>query len=154
IAQLLELANFPAGNEDPAAREEPIMLAYACALSAAGRHDKAIGVVARLLEKSPGRPALSHAMLVARRRQAGVPDHGPGPRGAQTMKNFVVNLDRQPDKYEGFLSENRDCGIAFERFSASDGAKMSDAEVMALRLIAPGARFTKGAVGCAASHSR
>jgi glycosyl transferase family 25 len=78
----------------------------------------------------------------------------PGPRSIPSMKNFVLNLDRQPDKYESFLRQNSGCDIAFERFAASDGSRMTDAEVMALRLVAPGARFTKGAVGCAASHSR
>ena len=154
VTQLLELANFPVGNEDPAARDEPIMLAYAGALSAAGRHDKAISVLARLLDKSPDRPALSHAMAVARRRQAGVPQGPAGPRSALSLKNFVLNLDRRADKYERFLRQNGACEIAFERFSASDGSRMSDADVMALRLVAPGARFTSGAVGCAASHSR
>src|SRR6516164_2126554 len=114
------------------------MLAYAGSLSAAGRHDKAIGVLAQLIEKSPNQRALSHAMLVARRRQASLP---------VSMKNFVINLDRRPDKYENFLRRNGACEIAFERFSASDGSRMSDAEVMAQRLVAPGAQFTKGAVG-------
>jgi GR25 family glycosyltransferase involved in LPS biosynthesis len=154
IAQLLELANFPAGNEDPAAREEPIMLAYAGSLSAAGRHERAVAVLARLLEKSPNQPALSHAMVAAQRRQAGLPDDLPGSCSAPRMKNFVLNLDRRADKYESFLRQNGACGIAFERFSASDGSQMSEADVMALRLVAPGARFTRGAVGCAASHSR
>ena len=130
------------------------MLAYAGSLSAAGRHDKAIGVLAQLIEKSPNQRALSHAMLVARRRQASLPDDPLGLRSALSMKNFVINLDRRPDKYDNFLRRNGACEIAFERFSASDGSRMSDAEVMAQRLVAPGAQFTKGAVGCAASHSR
>ena len=67
------------------------------------------------------------------------------------MKNFVINLDRHPEKYEGFLERNAGCGIAFERFSASNGLEMSDQEVMAMRLVAPGSQFTRGAVGGAAS---
>jgi glycosyl transferase family 25 len=78
----------------------------------------------------------------------------PGPRSALAIKNFVISLDRQPDKYESFLKRNTGCEIAFERFSASDGSQMTDQDVMALGLVAPGARFTKGAVGCAASHWR
>jgi glycosyl transferase, family 25 len=154
IAGLLELANFPTGHEDPAAVSEPIMLAYAGSLSAAGRHDKAIGLLARLLDEAPNRLTLNHAMVVAQRRQTDLPDDMPGPHSALIMKSFVVSLDRQPDKYEGFLRRNRDCKIAFDRFSASDGSQMSDEDVMALRLVAPGALFTKGAVGCAASHWR
>jgi glycosyl transferase, family 25 len=73
---------------------------------------------------------------------------------APGIKNFVLNLDRRPDKYDRFLRQNNGCGIAFERFSASDGSLMSDADAMAERLVAPGSRFTRGAVGCAASHSR
>lgn len=67
------------------------------------------------------------------------------------MKNFVINLDRHQEKYERFLKRNADCGIAFERFSASNGLEMSDQEVMAMRLVAPGSQFTRGAVGGAAS---
>jgi GR25 family glycosyltransferase involved in LPS biosynthesis len=70
------------------------------------------------------------------------------------MKNFVVTLDRQPEKYERFLKRNAGCGIAFERFSASDGLQISDQDVVAMRLVAPGAQFTRGSVGCAASHWR
>jgi GR25 family glycosyltransferase involved in LPS biosynthesis len=70
------------------------------------------------------------------------------------MKNFVVTLDRQPEKFESFVKRNAGCGIAFERFSASDGSQMGDQDVMATRLVAPGTQFTKGAVGCAASHGR
>jgi len=67
------------------------------------------------------------------------------------MKNFVINLDRHPEKYERFLKRNEGCGIAFERFSAANGLELSDEEVMAMGLVAPGSRFTRGAVGGAAS---
>jgi GR25 family glycosyltransferase involved in LPS biosynthesis len=70
------------------------------------------------------------------------------------MRNFVVTLDRQPEKFEDFLKRNAGCGIAFERFSGSDGSQMSDQDVMAMGIVAPGAQYTKGAVGCAASHWR
>jgi GR25 family glycosyltransferase involved in LPS biosynthesis len=70
------------------------------------------------------------------------------------MRNFVVTLDRQPEKFEDFLKRNAGCGIVFERFSASDGSQMSDQDVMAMRIVAPGTQFTRGAVGCAASHWR
>ncbi len=154
ITGLLELANFPDGNEDPAELYGPIMLAYAGSLSAADRHDKAIDILARLLTKSPDRVALSHAMSVARRRKSALPDDQNGPLNALRLKTFVVNLDRQADKYDSFLGRNAGCGIDFERFSASDGSHMSDNDVMALHLVVPGARFTSGAIGCAASHRR
>lgn len=152
IAGLLELANFPSGQEDPAALSEPIMLAYAGALSSARRHDAAIGILARLLDKAPDRQGLSHAMAIARRRQAGLPDDGNLTHSALQMRSFVINLDRQPAKYESFLRRNAASKLGFERLSASDGSRMSDGEVMAQQLVAPGTRFTRGAVGCAASH--
>ncbi|MDH6260849.1 glycosyltransferase family 25 protein [Bradyrhizobium sp. BR13661] len=67
------------------------------------------------------------------------------------MKNFVINLDRHPEKFARFLERNAGCNIAFERFAASNGLEMTDEDVMAMRLVAPGARFTRGAVGGAAS---
>jgi GR25 family glycosyltransferase involved in LPS biosynthesis len=70
------------------------------------------------------------------------------------MKNFVINLDRQPEKFERFQARNAGCGIAFERFSASNGLELTDLEVMTLRLVAPGSKFTRGAVGGAASLLR
>jgi glycosyl transferase family 25 len=70
------------------------------------------------------------------------------------MKNFVINLNRQPDKYENFIKRNAGAEIPFERFEASDGALFGSKEVLTMRLVAFGARFTKGAVGCAASHFR
>jgi GR25 family glycosyltransferase involved in LPS biosynthesis len=70
------------------------------------------------------------------------------------MKNFVVNLDRQPEKYERFLKRNEGCGIAFERFAAYDGLQMTNEEVMAMGIVAPGSRFAPGTVGGTASMSR
>lgn len=70
------------------------------------------------------------------------------------MKNFVVNLNRQPEKYESFLRLNAGSKIAFERFEASDGASFSSQDVLGMNLVVSGAQFTPGAVGCAASHLR
>ena len=70
------------------------------------------------------------------------------------MKNFVINLNRQPEKYESFLQMNAGTKIAFERFEASDGASLSPKDVVEMKLLAPGAKLTPGAVGCAASHFR
>jgi glycosyl transferase, family 25 len=70
------------------------------------------------------------------------------------MKSFVINLNRQPEKYESFLRLNAGAKIAFERFEASDGALFSPKDAIEMKLVAPGARLTPGAVGCAASHFR
>ena len=70
------------------------------------------------------------------------------------MKNFVVNLNRQPEKYESFLRLNAGTKIVFERFEASDGASFSSQDALGMNLVVPGAQFTPGAVGCAASHVR
>jgi GR25 family glycosyltransferase involved in LPS biosynthesis len=70
------------------------------------------------------------------------------------MKNFVINLGRQPEHYDNFLRLNAATKIAFERFEASDGASFSREDVVGMKLVAPGAQLTAGAVGCAASHFR
>ncbi len=70
------------------------------------------------------------------------------------MKSFVINLNRQPEKYESFLRLNGGTKIAFERFDASDGALISPKDAVGMKLVAPGAQLTAGAVGCAASHFR
>jgi GR25 family glycosyltransferase involved in LPS biosynthesis len=70
------------------------------------------------------------------------------------MKNFVINLGRQPERYENFLRLNAASRIAFERFDASDGTTFSREDAVRLKWVAPGTEFTPGAVGCAASHFR
>ncbi len=70
------------------------------------------------------------------------------------MKNYVINLKRQPEKFERFSKLNAGSGIAFERFEASDGGEMSEQEAVSAKVIAPGTRLTKGAIGCGASHQR
>ena len=70
------------------------------------------------------------------------------------MKNFVVNLNRQPEKYENFRKLNAGTNIAFERFEASEGASLSPQDALGMNLVVSGAQFTPGAVGCAASHFR
>lgn len=154
IAGLLELANFPTGQEDAAALSEPIMLTYVGALSSAKRHDAAIAIIARLFEKSPDRQYLAHALGFAQRKQTDLPNDGYQPSAALQMRSFVVNLDRQATKYAGFLERNAGCDFNFERLAASDGAQMSHGDVMTMRLVAPGTQFTPGAVGCAMSHRR
>jgi GR25 family glycosyltransferase involved in LPS biosynthesis len=70
------------------------------------------------------------------------------------MKNFVFSLDRQPEKFASFLKRNEGCGIAFERFAAVDGSQLTDQEVMAMGIVAPGSRFAPGTVGGTATVSR
>lgn len=70
IAGLLQIANFPTGSEDPSGIQEPIILAFAGALSAAGQNKEAMGLLEGLLVRTPNRLPLSHAMFVAQRRQA------------------------------------------------------------------------------------
>ena len=70
------------------------------------------------------------------------------------MKNFVINLNRQPKKYETFLEMNAGTGIAFERFEASDGKSFSLQDAVGMKLVVPEAQLTPGAVGCGASHFR
>lgn len=70
------------------------------------------------------------------------------------MKNYVINLKRQPEKFERFLKLNAGSGIAFERFEASDGDEMSEEAAAAAKVMAPGTKLTKGAIGCGASHQR
>ena len=36
------------------------------------------------------------------------------------MKSFVINLERQSEKYQDFLRLNAGAGLSFERFGASD----------------------------------
>jgi GR25 family glycosyltransferase involved in LPS biosynthesis len=70
------------------------------------------------------------------------------------MKNFVINLKRQPEKFENFLKLNAGCGIAFERYEACDGAAMAEQEAIDMKIVVPGTKFTKGSIGCAVSHYR
>jgi len=51
------------------------------------------------------------------------------------MKNFVINLTRQPEKYESFLQLNAGTRIAFDRFEATDGAKLLPQDVLGMRLV-------------------
>lgn len=70
------------------------------------------------------------------------------------MKNFVINLNRQPEKFDNFLKLNAGCGIAFERYEACDGAALAEQDAVRLQIVVPGTKFTKGSIGCAVSHYR
>ena len=70
------------------------------------------------------------------------------------MENFVINLARDPHKFENFLKLNRGSKIAFQRFEACDGAAVSEEEAVKMKIVTPGTKFTKGSIGCAISHFR
>ena len=70
------------------------------------------------------------------------------------MENFVINLAREPQKFENFLKLNAGSKIDFRRFDACDGAAVSDAEAVKMMIVTPGTKFTKGSIGCAISHFR
>jgi GR25 family glycosyltransferase involved in LPS biosynthesis len=70
------------------------------------------------------------------------------------MKNFVINLNRQPEKYAHFLRLNAGARIAFDRAEACDGAALSEEQLSAMKIAAPGLKFTRGSIGCAASHQK
>lgn len=70
------------------------------------------------------------------------------------MKNYVINLKRQPEKFERFSKLNAGSGIAFEHFEASDGSEMSEQDAVGAKVMAPDTKLTKGAIGCGASHQR
>ena len=41
------------------------------------------------------------------------------------MENFVINLAREPQKFENFLKLNNGSKIEFQRYEACDGATLS-----------------------------
>jgi glycosyl transferase, family 25 len=70
------------------------------------------------------------------------------------MENFVINLAREPRKLDNFLKLNSGSKIDFKRFEACDGAALSEAEAVQMKIVMPGTKFTKGSIGCAVSHFR
>lgn len=67
------------------------------------------------------------------------------------MKIHVINLDRSADRLCEFQRRNGHLP-AIQRFSAIDGATIDRHALMAARTIAPGLKYTNGAIGCALSH--
>lgn len=64
---------------------------------------------------------------------------------------FVINLDRQPDRYATFRRWNADTGLAIERFPASDGVKLDE---QTRRAVAETDDYHVGMIGNAHSHKR
>lgn len=70
-----------------------------------------------------------------------------------SYETYVISLAREPDKFPAFLARNQATGLAFRRFVAVDGSLLSEDDSVRLDLVKPGARlYTKGHIGCAASH--
>jgi GR25 family glycosyltransferase involved in LPS biosynthesis len=66
---------------------------------------------------------------------------------------FVINLARQPDKRAAFLQRNGVTGLDFKFFDGIDGNALSDEECVRQGLLKAGAQlYTKGHIGCGASH--
>jgi glycosyl transferase family 25 len=64
----------------------------------------------------------------------------------------VINLARHPERLERFREQNAGAELSVERFDAIDGSSLDPRTVVADGIIAPGTRFTPGAVGVAMSH--
>src|SRR5260221_6852254 len=71
-----------------------------------------------------------------------------------TMEISVINRAREPQKFENFLKLNSGSKIEFQRYEACDGAALSEAEAVKMKIVMPGTKFTKGSIGCAVSHFR
>lgn len=67
------------------------------------------------------------------------------------MNIHVINLDRSPERLREFLRWNGHLpGI--QRFPAIDGSTIDRQALIAAGTIAPGLKYTDGAIGCALSH--
>lgn len=66
-------------------------------------------------------------------------------------ESFVINLDRQPERYREFCAWNDPVGVTIQRFSAADG-KLADEATK--RSVAASDSFTNGSIGSALSHKR
>lgn len=67
------------------------------------------------------------------------------------IESFVINLDRQPERYAAFQAWNGNLGVDIRRFPAVDGALLDE---NARRAIATSGLVTIGGIGNAASHKR
>lgn len=82
-----------------------------------------------------------------------------GGTGAEAAGRFpdayVLNLARTPERLAAFLRQNSSTGIAFQRFDATDGRQISEAEAIELGLIKPKTKWNSpGTIGVAMSHKR
>jgi glycosyl transferase family 25 len=71
------------------------------------------------------------------------------------MRVFLINLDRRPDRLAAMKTQLDRLGIAFERFSATDAARMDPAELNApFADDGPLGALSPGDKGCTYSHLR
>ena len=70
------------------------------------------------------------------------------------MENFVINLAREPRKFDNFIKLNGSSKIDFRRYDACDGTALGEDEAVKMKIVVPGTKFTKGSIGCAVSHFR
>ena len=70
------------------------------------------------------------------------------------MNNYVINLDRRPDRLERFLAENDDRGIEFTRYVGVDGPALDPAALRSALGVSSGAPlpYAASAAGCVLSH--
>src|SRR5258708_27657892 len=69
-----------------------------------------------------------------------------------SYKCYVISLARVPKKGSEFLERNRGTGLHFEVFQAVDGSALTFDECVQKGFITANAHYTRGMVGCGASH--
>lgn len=67
------------------------------------------------------------------------------------MLNYVINLDRTPERYQLFRQNNAHFRDII-RYSAIDGAKLNRQNLIDQRIITSDLKYSSGALGCALSH--
>ncbi len=66
---------------------------------------------------------------------------------------YLINLEREPNKYSDFLARNSRTGLRFKRFQAIDGRELTLDDCIKRNLIKTDTvAYTPGAIGCGASH--
>jgi GR25 family glycosyltransferase involved in LPS biosynthesis len=72
----------------------------------------------------------------------------------QNYRTFVINLDRRKDRWEIFLTESKNIGIPYTRFSAIDGQKLSPNDQLQRIFEGNDYYMRRGMVACALSHMK
>ena len=72
------------------------------------------------------------------------------------IKSYFINLDRNADRMDSVRARTSALGIAYERFPAVDGSKVSDRDFESFKSArprqAPGKSWNRGQMGCFLSH--
>jgi len=72
---------------------------------------------------------------------------------SSSIKTFVVNLDRRPDRWEKFIKNNKELDfLNYKRFSGIDGEKMKSTPQLQQIFENNDYNMRKGMVGCFMSH--